>query len=253
MSTTRKLTLKSCAVRGPAGKSAYEAAVAEGYTGTAAEYNALVASLPDAFTRLNTYNGRVDAILEYFGTQISMLQNELAQALEIARNPAFPEEGTNAHVVPKLETLTGNVKVLYLNGNNPDGLPHTFTPVIRNVAAPQLEGDAANKAYVDNAIAALPSSQQTLIVSGWADNSDTSQFTISSLSDAAFTKIQNAVSQGTCIPVFKLIGPPVGLTRFLPITHCESSYAQFSLPKLGTTGEGLLVRVTASGASGTKY
>jgi hypothetical protein len=49
--TNRKLTLKSCAVRGPSGKSAYEVAVAEGYTGTAEEYNALLASVPEYFTK----------------------------------------------------------------------------------------------------------------------------------------------------------------------------------------------------------
>ena len=49
--TNRKLTLKSCAVRGPAGKSAYEVAVAEGYTGTAEEYNAMLASVPEYFTK----------------------------------------------------------------------------------------------------------------------------------------------------------------------------------------------------------
>lgn len=49
--TNRKLTLKSCAVRGPAGKSAYEVAVAEGYTGTAEEYNALLASVPEYFMK----------------------------------------------------------------------------------------------------------------------------------------------------------------------------------------------------------
>lgn len=49
--TNRKLTLKSCAVRGPAGKSAYEVAVAEGYTGTVEEYNALLASVPEYFTK----------------------------------------------------------------------------------------------------------------------------------------------------------------------------------------------------------
>jgi len=155
MSTTRKLTLKSCAVRGPAGKSAYEAAVEAGYEGTAAEYYAIIGGIPDELTRINVVNGRQDAILEYYGTQISILQNGLAQAMEKAEHPAFPENDSNAHVVPSLSTETDNVKVLYLNGNNPDGLPHIFTPIIRNVAAPALDNDAANKAYVDQQIAAL--------------------------------------------------------------------------------------------------
>jgi hypothetical protein len=129
----------------------------------------LMAQFTSHVTQKNIWGGRVDALIEYLGSRIAALEvsdsgkaaaiqeltTRLADALEKAEHPAFPEEGTNAHVVPKLETLSGNVKVLLLNGNNPDGLPHTFTPVIRNVAAPQLEGDAANKAYVDNAIAAL--------------------------------------------------------------------------------------------------
>ena len=164
--STRKLTLKSCAVRGPQGRSAYEAAVEAGYEGTAADYYAIIGGIPDELTRINISQGRQDAILEYHGTQISALQNEntskgaaiqtlqngLAVAMEKAENPAFPEDGTNARVVPSLSTETGNVKVLNLNGNNPSSLPHTFTPIIRNVAAPQLEGDAANKGYVDQTI-----------------------------------------------------------------------------------------------------
>lgn len=44
--TNRKLTLKSCAVRGPAGKSAYEMAVAGGYDGTKEQFYSLLAELP---------------------------------------------------------------------------------------------------------------------------------------------------------------------------------------------------------------
>lgn len=58
--TNRTLTLKSCAVRGPAGKSAYDAAVEAGYEGTADEYYALIGGIPDA--------------LEHQGTQISALE-----------------------------------------------------------------------------------------------------------------------------------------------------------------------------------
>jgi len=77
MSTTRKLTLKSCAVRGPAGKSAYEAAVEAGYEGTAAEYYAIIGGVPDELTRINVVNGRQDAILEYLGTQTSSLDERI--------------------------------------------------------------------------------------------------------------------------------------------------------------------------------
>ena len=38
------------------------------------EFAALLASIPGTLSRLNTYNGRVDTILEYMGNQISDLE-----------------------------------------------------------------------------------------------------------------------------------------------------------------------------------
>lgn len=70
----KPLNILSCAVAGRPGRSAYETAVAAGYTGDADEYAALLASIPGALSRLNTYNGRVDAMLEYMENQISDLE-----------------------------------------------------------------------------------------------------------------------------------------------------------------------------------
>ena len=56
----KPLNILSCAVAGRPGRSAYETAVAAGYTGDADEYAALLASIPGALSRRNTYNGRVD-------------------------------------------------------------------------------------------------------------------------------------------------------------------------------------------------
>lgn len=110
----------------------------------------LMAQFTSYVTQKNIWGGRVDALIEYLGSRIATLEvsdrgkaaaiqeltTGLADALEKAEHPAFPEEGTNSHVALELVTETGNVKVLYLNGQNPDGLPHTFTPVLRNVADP---------------------------------------------------------------------------------------------------------------------
>ncbi len=68
------LNILSCAVAGRPGRSAYESAAAGGYQGTPDQFNALLAGLPETLSRLNTYNGRVDAILEYLGNQISALE-----------------------------------------------------------------------------------------------------------------------------------------------------------------------------------
>ena len=70
----RPLNILSCAVAGRPGRSAYETAVSAGYTGSAEEFAALLASIPGTLSRLNTYNGRVDAILEYMENQISDLE-----------------------------------------------------------------------------------------------------------------------------------------------------------------------------------
>lgn len=305
--STRKLTLKSCAVRGPQGRSAYEAAVEAGYEGTAADYYAIIGGIPDELTRINISQGRQDAILEYHGTQISALQNEdtriksrvssleaadssmgasiqtlqdgLAQAKEIAENPAFPEQGTNAHVVPSLSTETGNVKVLNLNGNNPDGLPHVFTPVLRNVAAPVLAGDAANKGYVDQTISDqmatkryVPSGgdeQQVLAIQGgttaWRNeraqtlgiwgrevSSSEQSFTVTGLNHS-LAEIKNMAGSYTCLPFFVLARLD-GSIRYLQLAQLTDTEADFWSDKIsGVSTEAILVRVTADGAAGTKY
>jgi hypothetical protein len=71
---SRPLNILSCAVQGRPGRSAYEAAVDAGYTGTAEDYTAILGAIPDALTRMNVNNSRVDAILEYMGNQIAALE-----------------------------------------------------------------------------------------------------------------------------------------------------------------------------------
>ena len=83
------LNILSCAVQGRPGRSAWEAAVSAGYTGTPEQYTAILASLPATLTRLNIYNGRVDAILELMGNQIADL--ELAVEALDARIAALEE------------------------------------------------------------------------------------------------------------------------------------------------------------------
>ena len=77
----RRLHVLSCAVEGRPGRSAYDSAVAGGYSGTPEAFDALLAALPGALSRLEGYNGRVDAILEYLGDQIADLETAVA-ALE---------------------------------------------------------------------------------------------------------------------------------------------------------------------------
>ena len=90
------LNILSCAVQGRPGRSAYEAAVEAGYTGTAEAYTAILGALPATLTRLNVYNGRVDAIIELMGNQIADLE-EAVEALE-ARISALedPSRGAGA-------------------------------------------------------------------------------------------------------------------------------------------------------------
>lgn len=73
-----RLNVLSCAVEGKPGRSAYETAVAGGYPGTPEEFAASLASLPGTLNLLGTYNGRVDAILEYMGDQIASLESAAA-------------------------------------------------------------------------------------------------------------------------------------------------------------------------------
>ncbi len=81
----KPLNILSCAVEGRPGRSAYDTAVAGGYTGTATEYESFLGGLPAALTRLNAADTRVDGILEYLGNQISELElavEALAQRLD---------------------------------------------------------------------------------------------------------------------------------------------------------------------------
>ena len=99
------LNVLSCAVQGRPGRSAYEAAAAAGYQGTPEEYEAVLASLPNALVSLNIYNGRVNAIIEYMGNQIADLELAVedlqarVSALENGSRGAAPETqagGTDA-------------------------------------------------------------------------------------------------------------------------------------------------------------
>ena len=78
MYLAQPLNILSCAVQGRPGRSAYEAAVEAGYTGTAEQYTAILGDLPATLTRLNVYNGRVDAILEDFENRITDLETAVA-------------------------------------------------------------------------------------------------------------------------------------------------------------------------------
>ena len=68
------LNILSCAVQGRPGRSAWEAAAAAGYTGTAEQYTEILGALPGTLTRLNIYYGRVDAILEALDNRIADLE-----------------------------------------------------------------------------------------------------------------------------------------------------------------------------------
>lgn len=72
-----KLNILSCAVEGRPGRSAYDQAVAAGYTGSLEDYSALLAMVPEAVVLVNTVSGRVDAMLEYLGNQIGDLQLQM--------------------------------------------------------------------------------------------------------------------------------------------------------------------------------
>ena len=58
---SRTLTLKSAAVRGPAGTSAYQAAVAGGFEGTEASFNTALAGLPLDAAKLDYVNEQLHA------------------------------------------------------------------------------------------------------------------------------------------------------------------------------------------------
>lgn len=76
---SRPLNILSCAVQGRPGRSAYDAAVEGGYTGTPEAFAALLADLPRTLSQLSGYNGRVDAILEYLSNQIADLELAVAE------------------------------------------------------------------------------------------------------------------------------------------------------------------------------
>lgn len=86
---SRPLNILSCAVQGRPGRSAWEAAVEAGYTGTPEEYTAILGAIPDALTRMNVNNSRINAILEYMSNQIADL--ELAVAALQTRVAALEE------------------------------------------------------------------------------------------------------------------------------------------------------------------
>lgn len=64
--TNRKLSLKSCAVRGPAGRSAYDAAMDAGYTGTAEEFYSLLVSMPEMISQFEEMTQQLQEIKDYF-------------------------------------------------------------------------------------------------------------------------------------------------------------------------------------------
>lgn len=80
--------------------------------------------------------------------QIAQLGEDVQEALEKAEHPVITDENGTSTVTPKLSTDEANRRVLLLEGNS-NLLPHVFSPILRNVANPVLEGDAANKVYVD--------------------------------------------------------------------------------------------------------
>ncbi len=90
------LNILSCAVQGRPGRSAYEAAVAGGYTGTVEAFEAVLAAMPGVVNNLSGNYSRVNAILEYMGNQIADLE-EAMEALE-ARVEALESQtrGTRA-------------------------------------------------------------------------------------------------------------------------------------------------------------
>ena len=68
------LNVLSCAVQGRPGRSAYETAVAGGYTGTPEDFAAVLAAMPGVVDTLNGNYGRINAILELLGNQICDLE-----------------------------------------------------------------------------------------------------------------------------------------------------------------------------------
>ena len=70
----RPLNILSCAVQGRPGRSAYELAVDAGYTGTKAQFSALLFSLPATLSTLQRYNARVDSELENLFQRVAALE-----------------------------------------------------------------------------------------------------------------------------------------------------------------------------------
>ena len=130
--TNRKLTLKSCAVRGPVGRSAYDAAAAAGYTGTEEEYNAILAALPDTLSTLSTYNGRVDAILEYMANQIANLELNMPPIVFNLTGNGFPAaiaQDQQTKVTKASQALAAGTHTVFAKvlQNSDQRLPASFT------------------------------------------------------------------------------------------------------------------------------
>ncbi|MBQ1371845.1 MAG: hypothetical protein IIY70_02825 [Oscillospiraceae bacterium] len=86
----KPLNVLSCAVEGRPGRSAYDLAVAGGYTGTQEAYETFLGALPDSLSELDANKSRVNAILETLENQIADLQ--LAMTALTARVTALEAE-----------------------------------------------------------------------------------------------------------------------------------------------------------------
>ena len=72
------LNVLSCAVQGRPGRSAYEIAAAEGYTGTPEQFAALLSGLSATLSAQTGWNGRVNALLELLDNRVSDLELAVA-------------------------------------------------------------------------------------------------------------------------------------------------------------------------------
>ena len=93
----------------------------------------------------------LDTAIQNHTQQITQLGEDVQEALEKAEHPVITEANGASVVDPSLITDDYNRRILLLEGRS-ELMPHVFSPILRNIADPLLEGDAANKAYVDNLI-----------------------------------------------------------------------------------------------------
>ena len=93
----------------------------------------------------------LDTAIQNHTQQINNLGEDVQTALEKAEHPVITEENGASVVDPSLITDDYNRRILLLEGRS-DLMPHVFSPVLRNIANPVLEGDAATKRYVDQLI-----------------------------------------------------------------------------------------------------